>query len=199
MSSLVIGVVEAHGLVVDGHAGHSSPVLLEAVVHRDERGFFLETYRESVLAELGVCETWVQDNQARSGHGVLRGMHFSVDPGQAKLVRCARGRIVDVVVDIRRGSPTFGHWEAVELDDEACRQLYVPIGFAHGYCVVSEVADVLYRCSTYYDPARERGFAWDDPEVGIAWPLVHPELSQRDRDAPRFAFIADAIPFAYPG
>jgi dTDP-4-dehydrorhamnose 3,5-epimerase len=173
--------------------------MVEPVVHRDARGSFHESFRADRMAELGIGESWVQDNQARSGHGVLRGMHFSVDPGQAKLVSCARGRIVDVVVDIRRGSPTFGHWEAVELDDEACRQLYVPIGFAHGYCVVSEVADVIYRCSAYYDPARERGFAWDDPEVAIAWPLVDPELSQRDRDALPLAAIADAIPFAYPG
>jgi dTDP-4-dehydrorhamnose 3,5-epimerase len=174
-------------------------VVVEPVVHHDARGAFHESFRADRMAELGIRESWVQDNQARSGHGVLRGMHFSVDPGQAKLVRCARGRIVDVVVDIRRGSPTFGQWEAVELDDEACRQLYAPLGFAHGYCVVSEVADVLYRCSAYYDPARERGFAWDDPEIAIAWPLEDPELSQRDRDAPPLAAIADAIPFAYPG
>ena len=174
-------------------------VVVEPVVHNDTRGAFHESFRADRMAELGIRESWVQDNQARSGHGVLRGMHFSVDPGQAKLVRCARGRIVDVVVDIRRGSPTFGQWEAVELDDEACRQLYAPLGFAHGYCVVSEVADVLYRCSAYYDPSRERGFAWDDPEIGIAWPLEDPELSQRDRDAPPLAAIADAIPFAYPG
>ena len=174
-------------------------MVVEPVVHRDARGSFHESFRAGRMAELGVRETWVQDNQARSGRGVLRGMHFSVDPGQAKLVRCARGRIVNVVVNIRRGSPTFGRWEAVELDDEACRQLYVPLGFAHGYCVVSEVADVIYRCSAYYDPARERGFAWNDPAVGIAWPLEDPELSPRDRDAPSLAAIADAIPFAYPG
>ena len=113
---------------------------------------------------------WVQDNQARSQNGVLRGMHFSVEPGQAKLVRCARGRVLDVVVDVRAGSPTFGRWEGVELDDERGVQVYVPVGFAHGYLVLSETADVVYKCSAYYDGAKERGIAWDDPEVGIDWP-----------------------------
>jgi dTDP-4-dehydrorhamnose 3,5-epimerase len=126
---------------------------------------------------------------------VLRGMHFAVGVGQAKLVRCARGRIWDVAVDIRRGSPTFGRWEAVELDDEAHRAVYVPIGFAHGFVVVSDVADVVYQCSSYYDPAVERGFAWDDPEVGIAWPDVPVTVSARDADAPLLSEIADALPF----
>ncbi|MDQ3850153.1 MAG: dTDP-4-dehydrorhamnose 3,5-epimerase, partial [Actinomycetota bacterium] len=134
------------------------PVLLEPVVHGDARGFFIETYRASVWAEHGVAEAFVQDNHSRSRRGVARGMHFSVGEGQAKLVRCARGRIFDVVVDLRRASPTYGDWEACELDDEHARQLYVPIGFAHGFCVLSDVADVVYKCSTYYDAAVERGF-----------------------------------------
>jgi len=173
--------------------------VLAPVVHGDERGFFMETYRESALAELGIHERWVQDNHARSARGVLRGMHFSVEPGQAKLVRCARGRVLDVVVDLRRGSPTFGRWEGVELDDLSGRQIYVPRGFAHGYYVLSDVADVVYKCSEYYDPAKERSIAWDDPDVGIGWPAGERLLSDRDRRAPRLAEIADSLPFVYEG
>ena len=159
------------------------PVLIAPVVHGDERGFFLETFRATAMAELGIHDEWVQDNQSRSGRGVLRGMHFQ--PGMAKLVRCSRGKILDVVVDIRPGSPAFGRWEACELDDERHHQLYVPDGFAHGFCVLSETADVLYRCSTYYDPASESGFRFDDPDVGIEWPAdIELRTSQRDRDAP---------------
>ena len=174
-------------------------VVIESVVHGDARGFFMETYREEALAAAGIRERWVQDNHARSARGVLRGMHFSVDPGQAKLVRCARGRVLDVVVDVRRASPTFGRWEGVELDDVSGRQLYVPRGFAHGYYVLSEVADVVYKCSEYYDPAKERSIAWDDPDVGIEWPDGERLLSERDRRAPRLAEIADALPFVYEG
>ncbi|MGH2847595.1 MAG: dTDP-4-dehydrorhamnose 3,5-epimerase, partial [Thermoleophilaceae bacterium] len=152
-------------------------------VHGDARGFFCETYRKSALAEVGVHDEFVQDNHSRSGRGVLRGMHFQ--PGQAKLVRCARGAILDVLVDIRPASPSFGSWEGFELDDEKHRQLYLPDGFAHGFCVVSEVADVVYKVSTYYDPAAESGFRFDDPEVGIEWPSdVELEASARDREAP---------------
>jgi dTDP-4-dehydrorhamnose 3,5-epimerase len=160
-----------------------APVLLEPAVHGDARGFFLETYRRRELAELGVHEEFVQDNHSRSRRGVLRGMHFQ--PGQAKLVRCARGAILDVIVDIRPGSPSFGAWEGFELDDEAHRQLYVPDGFAHGFCVLSELADVVYKVSSYYDPAAESGFRFDDPEVGIEWPGdIELETSARDREAP---------------
>jgi dTDP-4-dehydrorhamnose 3,5-epimerase len=159
------------------------PVLIEPVVHGDSRGFFLETYRRRELAELGVHGEFVQDNHSRSRRGVLRGMH--AQPGQAKLVRCPRGAILDVVVDIRSGSPSFGSWESVELDDETHRQLYVPDGFAHGFCVLSEVADVLYKVSAYYDPAAEFGFRFDDPEVGIEWPAdLELQTSPRDREAP---------------
>lgn len=170
-------------------------VVIEPVVHRDARGFFLETFRADSLEALGVAERWVQDNHSRSAYGVLRGMHFSVGRGQAKLVRCARGRILDVAVDIRRGSPTYGRWEAVELDDELHRMVYLPVGFAHGFVVLSDVADVVYRCSDYYDPATERGFAWDDPDVAIAWPDVPVAVSARDVSAPRLAEIAADLPF----
>ncbi len=170
-------------------------VIIEPVVHRDARGFFVETFRADALEALGVVETWVQDNHSRSSRGVLRGMHFSVGDGQAKLVRCARGRILDVAVDIRRGSPTYGRWQAVELDDESHRMVYLPVGFAHGFVVLSDVADVAYRCSNYYDPAVERGFAWDDPDVAIAWPDLAVEVSDRDASAPRLADIANGLPF----
>src|SRR5918997_165753 len=158
------------------------PILLEPAVHGDARGFFLESYRANVWAEHGIDDEFVQDNHSRSGQGVLRGMHFSIGDGQAKLVRCARGRILDVAVDLRRASPTYGEWESAELDDERARQLYIPVGFAHGFCVLSEVADVTYKCSTYYHGAVERGFAYDDPEVGIEWP-EDLELLVSERDA----------------
>jgi dTDP-4-dehydrorhamnose 3,5-epimerase len=171
-------------------------VLLEPDVHGDARGFFLESYRQNVWAQHGVDDAFVQDNHSRSGRGVLRGMHFSIGAGQAKLVRCARGRILDVVVDLRRSSPTYGEWEGVELDDERARQLYVPIGFAHGFCVLSDVADVTYKCSTYYHGGVERGFRYDDPDVGIAWPQeIDLLVSQRDTEAPLLREIARELPF----
>jgi dTDP-4-dehydrorhamnose 3,5-epimerase len=170
-------------------------VLVEPEVHGDERGFLVETFRADMWRELGVDAEFVQDNQSRSGRGTLRGLHFQTSPGQAKLVRCLRGRIFDAVVDLRRDSPTFGGWEGHELDDEAHRQLYVPVGFAHGFCVLSESADVAYRLSSYYDPATEAELAWNDPEIGIEWPLADPVLSERDRTAPRLAEIADELPW----
>jgi dTDP-4-dehydrorhamnose 3,5-epimerase len=172
------------------------PVLLAPRVFADERGFFAETFRTSTWAEAGVDVEFVQDNHSRSRLGTLRGMHFQTAPGQAKLIRCARGRILDVVADLRRGSPTFGEWEAFELDDEAMRQVFVPIGFAHGFCVTSDVADVVYKCSSYFDAATEAGIAYDDPAVGIEWPDLELIVSERDRTAPRLAEIADELPFS---
>jgi len=154
------------------------PIVFEPAVFGDARGFFVETFR----AEWLPGESWVQDNHSRSKRSTVRGMHFQT--GQAKLVRCARGRIWDVVVDIRPRSPTFGEWQAWELDDERLHALYVPVGFAHGFAVLSDEADVVYKCSTYYDPVQESGFAYDDPAVGIAWPVDEPLVSARDRDAP---------------
>jgi dTDP-4-dehydrorhamnose 3,5-epimerase len=172
------------------------PVLLQPAVHGDPRGFFVESYRANLWAEHGIDDVFVQDNHSRSGRGVLRGMHFSIGAGQAKLVRCARGRILDVVVDLRRASATYGEWEGHELDDESARQLYIPIGFAHGFCVLSDVADVTYKCSSYYDPDVERGFRYDDPDVAIDWPgdmeLV---VSQRDVEAPLLREIYDRLPW----
>ena len=170
-------------------------LLLEPAVHCDDRGFFVETFRANVWGELGIDVEFVQDNHSRSRRGTLRGMHFQTDPGQAKLVRCARGQILDVVVDLRRDSDTFGRWDGHELDDANLRQLWVPVGFAHGFCVLSEEADVVYKCSSYYDPATEAGIAYDDPDVGIAWPNLELLVSERDRAAPRLADIAESLTF----
>jgi dTDP-4-dehydrorhamnose 3,5-epimerase len=174
------------------------PVLLAPVVHGDARGFFLETYRHDwVEAQIPKAAPFIQDNHSRSRRGVVRGMHFHVGVGVAKLVRCARGAIVDVIVDLRRASPTYSQWEAFELSDANHHMLYVPIGFAHGFCVVSEEADVLYKQTAYYDPAVERGIAYDDPDLAILWPLSPEELvpSARDATAPRLREIADELPF----
>jgi len=171
------------------------PLLLEPVVRGDERGFFLETYRANAFESLGIADRWVQDNHSRSRRGILRGIHFQ--PGMAKLVRCSRGTILDVLVDLRRGSPAFGEWEALELDDQAHRQLYVPDGFGHAFCVTSEEADVTYKCSTYYDAQAERGIAWNDRDIGIDWPLPDPQVSQRDSETPRLREIEAELPFQY--
>jgi dTDP-4-dehydrorhamnose 3,5-epimerase len=159
----------------------SEVALIEPTVHGDERGFLVETFRANEMAELGIDLDFVQENQSRSGARVLRGIH--VQPGQAKLVRCARGRIFDVAVDLRPDSPTYKRWEGYELDDIEHRQLLIPAGFGHGFCVLSEVADVLYRVSAYYEPDAEWGVAWDDPEIAVDWPVRDPVLSDRDRSA----------------
>jgi dTDP-4-dehydrorhamnose 3,5-epimerase len=170
-------------------------VLLEPEVHGDSRGFLVETFRAEAWAELGVDVSFVQHNQSRSAGGTLRGIHFQTSPGQAKLVRCPRGEIFDVAVDLRRDSPTFGRWEGARLDDRSHGQLFVPVGFGHGFCVLSEEADVSYMLSSTYDPATEAGLAWDDPEVGVEWPVAEPLLSERDRSAPRLSEIADTLPW----
>ncbi|HEV2858536.1 MAG TPA: dTDP-4-dehydrorhamnose 3,5-epimerase [Solirubrobacterales bacterium] len=170
-------------------------VLIEPVVHGDERGFMLESYSREAWRELGVEVDFVQHNHSRSSKGTLRGIHFQTEPGQAKLVRCPRGEILDVAVDLRRDSPTYGQWEAHVLDDGNHRQLFVPVGFGHGFAVLSDVADVAYQVSSYYDPATEAGIAWDDPEVGVDWQVSEPLLSERDKNAPTLAEIRDELPF----
>jgi dTDP-4-dehydrorhamnose 3,5-epimerase len=177
------------------------PILIEPRVIGDERGFFCETYRRGVFGELGIPEEMVQDNHSRSGRGIVRGMHFQIGDGAAKLVRCARGAIVDVMVDIRRGSPTFGEWEAFHLDEDNMRSVYCPVGFAHGFCVVSDIADVMYKQSNYYADATERGIAYNDADVAIEWPLPVEELipSQRDATAPLLRDIEAELPFIYSG
>jgi dTDP-4-dehydrorhamnose 3,5-epimerase len=175
------------------------PILIEPRLLGDERGFFCETYRHSVFSELGIAEEMVQDNHSRSRYGIVRGMHFQIGAGAAKLVRCGRGAIYDVMVDVRQGSPTFGQWEGFELTEENMHIAYCPIGFAHGFCVLSEVADVMYKQSNYYADATERGIAYNDPEVAIEWPLPVADLipSARDASAPHLSEIADELPFAY--
>jgi dTDP-4-dehydrorhamnose 3,5-epimerase len=171
------------------------PVLLAPTVHGDERGFFVETYRAGAWGEHGIPTTFVQDNHSRSRRGTLRGIHFQTHPGQGKLVRVARGSVFDVVVDLRRDSPTFGEWEGFDLDDEGGHQLWIPIGFGHGFCVTSDVADFVYKCTNYYDPATEASIRFDDPGVGIEWPDLELLFSERDRAAPTLAEVADELPF----
>ena len=171
-------------------------VLLAPAVHGDARGFFVETFRADVAAAHGIPTGFVQDNHSRSRRGTLRGIHFQTVPGQGKLVRVARGKVFDVAVDLRRGSPTFGEWEGVELDDEHGHQLYIPVGFGHGFCVLSETADFVYKCTNYYDAATEAGIKFDDPDVGVQWPDIELLYSERDRDAPRLVEVADSLPFS---
>ena len=155
--------------------------VLEPRIFRDSRGFFLETWRADRFAAAGIRDVFVQDNHSRSVGRTLRGLHWQWRRPQAKLVRAVAGTIYDVVVDVRRASPTFGKWIGVELDAEMFQSLYIPIGFAHGFCVLSEFADVEYKCSDVYDPEGESGLLWNDPAVAIEWPIVSPLLSEKDR------------------
>lgn len=172
----------------------SGPILIEPRVFADGRGFFFESYRRDPYRAVGIRADFVQENHSRSARDTIRALHFQTDPGQPKLVRVARGRAFDVVVDIRRSSPTFGEWESFELDDERNLQLFVPIGFAHGFCATSEVVDLVYKVGSYYDPATERGIAWDDPDLRIPWPTDQAIVSERDRTHPTLAQIADELP-----
>jgi dTDP-4-dehydrorhamnose 3,5-epimerase len=161
-------------------------VVLEPEPFGDERGFFVRTLDADALRGAGIDPAgFVQENQSRSGRHVLRGLHLRAAPGEAKLVRCARGAVLDVVVDLRPWSPTFGQWESFLLDDSEHRHVYVPRGFGHGFQVLSEVADVCYHHDNRYDPAGEASVAWDDPDVGVSWPEPPVSLSERDRTAPR--------------
>lgn len=171
------------------------PLLVQPSVFPDDRGFFSETFRANVFAGFGITEPMVQHNQSRSVRGTVRGMHFQIGAGASKVVRCARGSIVDVLVDIRPGSSTFGEWEAFELDDERLLTLYAPIGFAHGFCVTSDIADVVYQQSAYYSPEVEKGFSPVDPKLAIDWPIPEAErvLSERDLNAPALAAVSDLL------
>jgi len=169
-------------------------LILEPRVHRDERGFFLETYRADECARHNI-PAFVQDNHSRSLGGTIRGLHLQTRRIQGKLIRVIEGEIYDVAVDVRRGSPTFGRWVGLTLSADNFRQCYIPPGFAHGFCVVSPVAQVEYKCTDIYDPASEIGIAWDDPAIGIAWPVSSPILSDRDRRHPRLADVPNLPAF----
>lgn len=166
-------------------------LLITPDVFGDERGFFMETYNEQKAMEVGLTEKFVQDNHSRSAKGVLRGLHFQYPQWQGKLVRTIDGEIYDVAVDIRQGSATFGEWVGVYLSSENKQQLYVPAGFAHGFCVTSEFADVAYKCTSLYEPSQDAGVLWNDPDIGIVWPIESPVLSDKDKKAPRLSELAE--------
>jgi dTDP-4-dehydrorhamnose 3,5-epimerase len=169
-------------------------LLIEPVVHRDGRGFFIETYHADRYREHGIAAPFVQDNHSRSVQGTLRGLHLQVQRPQGKLIHVIEGEIFDVAVDVRRGSPAFGRWVSVNLTADNFRQVYVPPGFAHGFCVISPIAQVVYKCTEVYDPASEIGVAWNDPAIGIAWPTREPRLSARDSTHPALAELHDRLP-----
>jgi dTDP-4-dehydrorhamnose 3,5-epimerase len=165
----------------------SEVLTFEPTVHRDERGFFLESWREDWLASRGIVTHFMQDNHSRSRRGTLRGLHYQTGSPQGKLVRVVSGEVYDVAVDLRRSSPTFGKWAHEGLTAENQKQLWIPPGFAHGFYVLSEWADLLYKCTSYYAPAQDRSVRWNDPFIGIDWPIIggsSPILSQKDADAP---------------
>ena len=169
-------------------------VIIEPVVHRDGRGFFLETFRADRYRAHGIAGPFVQDNHSRSMARTLRGLHLQVQCPQGKLIRVVEGEVFDVAVDVRRGSPTFGRWAAITLSADNFRQCYVPPGFAHGFCVLSAVAQLEYKCTDLYDPTGEIGIAWNDPAIGIDWPVTDPILSPRDRRHLTLAELGDKLP-----
>ena len=164
-------------------------LVLEPTVHRDARGFFLETYQAERFAKAGITAPFVQDNHSRSARGVLRGLHAQRRTPQGKLVRAILGEIWDVAVDIRPGSATYGRWTGVTLDAASCRQLWIPPGFLHGFCVMSEWAEIEYKCTAPYDRDDEIGIVWNDPDIGIAWPIAAPALSSKDAALPRLSAL----------
>ena len=178
-------------------AGLPGVLVVEPDVHRDDRGFFLETYHRDKYRQGGLDAAFVQDNHSRSVGGTLRGLHAQLRRPQGKLVRAVRGEIFDVAVDIRRGSATFGRWVGERLSDENFRQLWIPPGFAHGFCVLSETAEVEYKCTALYDREDEITIAWDDPTIGVDWPVAAPVLSPRDLAAQRLGEVLDELP-VYP-
>lgn len=169
-------------------------VVVEPDVYRDPRGFFLESYSLKKYREAGIGAPFVQDNHSYSVRATLRGLHAQKEHPQGKLVRCIEGEIFDVAVDIRRGSPTFGQWVAARLSAENCHQIWVPVGFAHGFCVVSDVAQVEYKVTDDYHPEDELGILWNDPEIGIEWPEDRPILSKKDAGSPPLADVLDLLP-----
>lgn len=168
-------------------------LLITPQVFGDDRGFFMETFNAARTAEDGLPELFVQDNHSRSSRGVLRGLHYQYPQWQGKLVRVINGEIFDVAVDIRTGSATFGQWVGVLLNEDNKQQLYVPPGFAHGFCVTSETADVVYKCTTSYNAEQDAGVRWDDPDIGIEWPIDNPILSDKDTQAPLLSELPELI------
>ncbi|MEO8377499.1 MAG: dTDP-4-dehydrorhamnose 3,5-epimerase [Candidatus Sumerlaeota bacterium] len=164
-------------------------VIIEPRIFADTRGFFFESYRRDEFTANGIHCDFVQDNHSRSRMGTVRGLHFQTAPGQAKLIRCTMGIVWDVAVDIRRGSPSFGEWFGIELSAESKKMVFIPVGFAHGFAVLSDEAEVQYQCSAYYDGKTEAGFRWNDPEIGIDWRVANPILSERDMISPTFAEV----------
>lgn len=164
-------------------------LVIEPRIFRDSRGMFYESYSINKYEAHGIPNHFVQDNHSVSARGVLRGLHYQVNPGQAKLVRATRGEVFDVVVDIRKESPTYGQWWGTRLSANNNMQVYIPVGFAHGFCVLSESAEFLYKCSDYYSPEDERGILWNDPDLAIDWPVADPVLSEKDRNHPLFRDI----------
>jgi dTDP-4-dehydrorhamnose 3,5-epimerase len=169
-------------------------LIIEPEVHHDARGFFLETYHQRKYAERGLPGPLVQDNHSHSVCRTLRGLHAQIERPQGKLVRAVQGEMFDVAVDIRRGSPTFGRWVGVLLSAQNFRQLWIPPGFAHGFCVLSERVDVEYKCSDFYNPGDEITVLWSDPEIGIRWPVRDPILSAKDASAPPLSEVMDRLP-----
>ena len=172
--------------------------IVQPVVYRDERGFFVEAYHQRRYAQAGLHATFVQDNHSRSTKGTLRGLHMQLTSPQAKLVRAVLGEVFDVAVDVRVGSPTFGRWFGVHLTADRFTQVFVPEGFAHGFAVISDVAEVEYKCSAFYDAADEIAIRFDDPTIGVAWPVGAPILSRRDAAAPALAEVIDRLPRFHP-
>lgn len=170
-------------------------IIIEPDVFNDRRGYFIETYQAQKYSEHGIPTTFVQDNQSFSVKGVIRGLHYQLSRPQGKLVWVTEGEIMDVVVDIRRGSPMFGKWIDIMLSSNNFRQIYIPEGFAHGYCIISDNATFIYKCTDYYDPGEERGILWNDPSLNIDWPITDPFLSDRDKQfAPLAEISEDDLP-----
>jgi dTDP-4-dehydrorhamnose 3,5-epimerase len=171
---------------------------LRPEVFRDPRGFFTETYHQASFAELGIRETFVQDNHSGSGRGVLRGLHYQLEHGQAKLCRAAEGEALDVAVDIRAGSPRFGKWTSVRLSAALRNQIFIPAGFAHGFLALTDQVQFLYKCSDFYNPADEHGIIWNDPQIGIDWGILSPLVSEKDGKYPRLAEVPKEFLPRYP-
>ena len=169
-------------------------LVIEPDVREDGRGFFIETYQAERYREHGIVGTFVQDNHSQSIGGTLRGLHLQLRRPQGKLIRVIEGEIFDVAVDVRRGSPTFGRWVSVRLSAANFKQCFIPPGFAHGFCVLSPIAQVEYKCTDFYDPASEIGIAWNDPAIGIAWPVAEPLLSPRDSRHPTLDAVEHQLP-----